>query len=256
MRIRSPRRGVFHRFLGLVAAAVLAMFGTSSRASAEATRILCIGDSLTQASPGFRLPLYEALRDGGYDVLFVGPKPEKAPDGGSLDHAGQGGFTIGPGPSKADEWTGGKGNIYVNVEGYLESDPDVVLLLVGTNEYFNIGDRQPDLDPEVDGPKRLAALVDRIREIDPDTKILVGSVMPVGWSTNFAKGFNSALPGLLDGKPGVDFVDTGALAGFAEGDWSSDNLHPSESGYVKLAKVWSDALIEQLTAGPKKVRDR
>jgi hypothetical protein len=217
---------------------------------AASIKIMAVGDSLTDNSPGYRGFLYEQLKEAGYDFVFVGPKKGSAPDGGPMDHAGHGGFTIGPGPSKADEWTNGKGNIYVNIESYLQSEPDIVLLLIGTNEFFNIGELQPKLDPNRDGPKRLAALVDRIHELKPQVKVLVGSVMPVAWDKNFVSGFNSALPKLLKGKPNTWFVDTSTLAGFEAADWSGDNLHPSESGYRKLAKVWFNALKEQLTPDP------
>lgn len=215
------------------------------------TRVLCLGDSITQANPGYRLYLYEMLKAGGYNVVMVGPQKEKAPDGGSLDHAGFGGYTIGPGPSKADEWSNGKGNISAGIESYLKSDPEVILLLIGTNEFFNIGKLQPDLNPNRDGPKRLAALVDKIHELKPDVKILVGSVLPVAWDANFAKGFNTSAEELLKGKPNTWFVDTSRLVGFVKGDWASDGLHPSQEGHRKLAKVWFDALSQQTDPRPR-----
>ncbi len=226
----------------------------ASGASADPTRILCIGDSLTQANPGYRLYLYEMLRDAGYDVIMVGPKKEKAPDGGQLDHAGSGGFTIGPGPSKADEWSNGKGNISANIENHLKSDPEIILLLIGTNEFFNIGKLQPDLNPNRDSAKRLADLVDKIHATKPGVKVLVGSVMPVAWDAKFAQGLNSQLPELLAGKENTVFVDTGKLAGFVKGDWSGDGLHPSPVGHRKLAQVWFEALKPHLTADPARVK--
>ncbi len=226
-----------------IATALLAAGG-----QAEPVRIMCVGDSITESSPGYRGILYESLRGDGYDVLFVGPKAGKALDGGQLDHAGCGGYSIGPGPSKADEWSNGKGNIAANIEAFLKSEPDIVLLLIGTNEFFNIGTLQPDLEPNRDGPRRLASLVDRIHELRPAVKVLVGSILPVAWSKDFAAGFNSALPGLFKGKPNTWHVDAGKLAGFAPADWSGDGLHPSESGYRKLAGVWFGALKPHLSA--------
>ncbi len=72
-------------------------------------------------------------------MRLSGPKTGKAVDGGPLDHAGFGGYSIGPGPSKADEWSNGRGNIAVNIGSYLKSGPDIILLRIGTNEFFTIG---------------------------------------------------------------------------------------------------------------------
>jgi lysophospholipase L1-like esterase len=130
----------------------------------------------------------------------------------------------------------------------MELDPDIILLLVGTNEFFNIGSVQSGHDADRDGPKRLATLVDRIHGLKPDVKVSVGSVMPVAWTKDFANAFNSALPVLFKDKPNTWFVDTGSLADFKAGDWSDDGLHPSESGYRKLAGVWMQALKEFLIA--------
>lgn len=215
-----------------------------------AMKILCLGDSLTQSYPGYRGELFVLLTKGGYEFEFVGPKNGKVPDGATMNHGGYGGFTIGPGPSKADEWTNGKGNISAILDQSLECNPDVILLLVGTNEFFNIGDMQPGLNPNVDGPVRLAALVDKIRSLRPEAKILVGSVPPVGWDENFASGFNKKAAGLLAGKPDVWFVNSAGPSGFVKGDWSADNLHPSPSGYRKLAEAWYEALSKILKPKP------
>lgn len=217
-----------------------------------ATKIMCLGDSLTHSNPGYRVELFRLLQEGGYAVEFVGPNKEKSADGASMAHGGFGGYTIGPGPSKADEWTNGKGNLFVIAEKCLESNPDIVLLLIGTNEFFNIGKLQPDLNPNVDGPVRLAALVEKIHALRPDVKVLVGSVPPVGWDASFASGFNKKAAELLAGKPNTWFVNSAGASGFVKGDWSGDNLHPSASGYKKLADAWFEALSGLLTKEPGK----
>lgn len=213
-------------------------------------RLLCLGDSLTENDPGYRGPLQKMLEAAGFTVKFVGPKKSSSPDGKDLDHAGYGGFTIGPGPSKADAWAGGRGNIRAVLETALESKPDVVLLMVGTNDYFNIGDLDPTYVAERDGAKRLADLALAITERCPNAKVLVASVPPVGWDKGFASGLNASLPGLLAGIRNVTFVDMNKLCGFQAGDWSPDNLHPSESGYEKLAMVWYDSLKTILPPPP------
>jgi lysophospholipase L1-like esterase len=41
-------------------------------------------------------------------------------------------------------------------------------------------------------------------------------------------------------------IERELLMHLAPGDWSEDKLHPSQSGYDKLATVWFDTLKEQL----------
>ena len=39
-------------------------------------------------------------------------------------------------------------------------------------------------------------------------------------------------------KPEVRFVDMNRLAAFKPSDFATDHLHPSDSGYRKMAGVW------------------
>jgi lysophospholipase L1-like esterase len=232
----------------------LAVFilGASLASAAAPVRILPVGDSLTDTFPGYRAPLFKQLAAAGYSVEFVGPKKNESKDGSlpaaALRHAGHGGFTIGPGPSVADGWTNGKGNIFDNVDAWLASQPDIVLLLIGTNEFFNIKDKQPGYSPNRDGGARLGALLDKIHAVSPKSKIIVSSILPVGWDAKFAKGINDALPGLVSTRPYTVFADLAKTTAFTKGDWSGDNLNPSQQGYDKMAAAWFAALKPVLDA--------
>ena len=114
------------------------MLGLLSNLSAGATTIMPLGDSITQASPGYRQPLQKMLKDAGIDVTFVGSQKGNATDWQDVCE-GHGGFTIGPGASVADKWTGGKGNLFVNLDSWLgSSKPDYILLYVGVNDFCNL----------------------------------------------------------------------------------------------------------------------
>lgn len=232
----------------LLLAAAMSLLAAAGLQAAEPVTIMPIGDSLTDTTPGYRGPLLEKLRAAGFDVKFVGPKKADPNKPGSTDHAGHGGFTIGPGASKADEWTGGKGNIYVNVDKWLTLQPNIVLLLIGTNDYFNIGKLQPGYSADKEGAARLGALLDKIHEVSPKSLVLVSSILPVGWNKEFAKPINEAIPGLVATRPWTKFVDLAKVTAFTKGDWSPDNLHPSEQGYEKIAAGWFDALAPILKA--------
>ncbi len=206
-------------------------------------RIMPLGDSITEAGdPGYRGFLYNMLKDNNINIDMVGSRHSDSAVVFDSDHEGHGGFTIGPGKSLADDWTNGKGNIMVNIKEYMKTRPDIILLMIGTNDYFNIGDRQPGYDPENDGSEKLAALLDNIHEIDPYVIVLVASILPVEWDMNFAAKYNATIPELAKARKRVWFVNMNKEAGFIQGDWKSDKLHPTESGYKKVAGVWFDNL--------------
>lgn len=211
-------------------------------AQTRPVRIMPLGDSLTQASPGYRGFLYQLLVGAGYKVEFVGSKTDKGKPVGSPKHEGHGGFTIGPGKSKADAWSNGKGNLFDNLDAWLKAQPDVVLLLIGTNDFFNVGNLQPGYKPDQAGPAKLGALLDKIHALSPNSKVIVSSILPVEWDANFAKAFNRAIPGLVASRPFAVFADLNSKTAFRAGDWSGDKLHPSDQGYQKIAKSWFDVL--------------
>jgi lysophospholipase L1-like esterase len=219
-----------------------------------------LGDSLTAGNgatgdQSYRGHLHARLLEAGWDVDFVGSQSSTTAAGGDPDHEGHGGYTIGPGPSALDEFVGaGRGNIVANVEDWLDAaEPDVVLLLVGVNDYFNINDTSNDFDgdedpgylPDVAGPERLAALVDRIRAARPDTVVVVSSLLPVEFSGSFASGFNSAVPAIADARDHVWFTD-GRSAPLTEGDWLDGGLHLTDTGAAKVADVYAGDLLEVL----------
>ena len=205
-------------------------------------RIMPLGDSLTQASPGYRAPLAEALTKAGYKFEMIGSSISDPKLDTHTNHEGHGGFTIGPGKSKADEWANGKGNLFDNLEQWLAPKPDLILLLIGTNDFFITADLQPGYDPNVHGPARLGALLDKIHSLSPASRIVVASIPPVEWDENFAKGYNAAIPALVAARPYTTFADLRKMIGFVAGDWTADKLHPSDLGYQKMAKAWFEVI--------------
>ncbi len=226
---------------------VVSFFAFTAPVRADGVRIMPLGDSMTEADPGYRGPLYQMLTQEGFKVEFVGSKKGDSAKCASPHHEGHGGFTIGPGKSKPDAWSDGKGNLYDNVDKWLQTKPDIILLLIGINDYLNIGKLQPDYKPDLQGPGKLGALLDKIHEISPQSKILVSSILPVAWDSRIGRPINDAIPGLVATRPFVLFVDLNKTTAFVAGDWSKDNLHPSEQGYGKMAKGWFVALKPVLT---------
>lgn len=227
--------------------ALLILWALGASALATPMRVMTLGDSITAADPGYRGFLNRLLVQNGYEVEFVGSvKSTNAVDGLTFRHEGHGGFTIGPGPSYLDKFVGaGKGNLDANLEKWLQADPHIILLLIGVNEYFNIRGMQ-NINPDVDGPIRLAALVDRILSLKPEAHLLVGNLLPVKYKKDFALAFNTAMPGLLGKEERVTLVDLRGKTEFSDEDWLPDGTHPSPAGHEKIAKVWYEALRPHL----------
>lgn len=235
-RIRWMRVGLS---LGLCAGAALLLVS----AAPAPIKIMPLGDSITagDGDGGYRCSLRDKLAQAGFAVDMAGTMVS----GSCTDNQneGHGGFTIGPGASVADDWSDGHGNIYDNIESYLATDPDVILMLIGVNEYFN--SRLANYDPDTQGPTRLAALIDKIYSLKPTVTIFVSSLTPASWDVHAFDAFNAAVPGIVAQRAGqgrkIYFVDMAAECGFNSDDYS-DALHPGASGYQKMATVWYNAL--------------
>ncbi len=217
----------------LSTAAVVGLFALTVSAQTPPIRIMPLGDSITYGSStpgGYRLPLYAALTNAGYTVDFVGTQTGNSAAGLDPDHQGHGGWTI--------------GQIDDSVIGFLDSvsDPDLILLHIGTND-SGAGDFANRID-------QLDALVTKIAAKRPYAHIVVTTLMkrlPPNY-TNITNYFNPFVPGKVAGQQAlgrrVTFLDMHAHLELAD---MYDNLHPNSTGYVKMAAAWLPAITNVVT---------
>lgn len=243
--------------------ALCAAFILSAHAGEQALRIMPLGDSITQAAPGYRGPLFHLLAKAGHRVDFVGTMSDKDAAGYDGDHEGHGGFTVGPGPSLADQWSGGKGSLYANLDQWLApghpktGQVDIVLLHVGVNDFANIKERDPGYRLETDFAKRYAGLLDRILSLRPRVAIICSTVIPGGnpdIKAVFPVGpfdqVNPQLAAVAAARSSHVFLYDGArLQGtglaWEPGDWDKgDVIHPNAQGHSKFARFWAAAIID------------
>jgi lysophospholipase L1-like esterase len=166
----------------------------SAASSGTVLRIMPVGDSITAGYTnatewtvpftfGYRGPLYTKLTDAGYDFQFVGTSGEpwnypfgadfgvpttiEGPDlrgVGQDNHRGYGGATT----SEILDGgvVGGSTNSFPGIVGMLNADdPDIVLLMIGTN---GIGDALGNIDP----------LVNAIVTTKPNSQLIVAQIPP------------------------------------------------------------------------------
>ena len=125
------------------------------------------------------------------------------------------------------------------VGGWLSTyQPEVVLLLIGTNDI--VQDHQLST-----APARLGALLDRIHQLRPATKLIVSSVPPLANASDNtqAAAYNANVRSHVDARAAagrsISFVDAAAALTVSD---LADGIHPTSAGYAKLADVWHPAI--------------
>ena len=212
--------------------------------------IMPLGDSLTAGYPdtcGYRNYLCDILLEDGYNFMFVGPNNTPAdrlerynfPEEYS-HHSAQGGW-------KLTDVLANKETLFA--EKY---DPDIILLMITTN------DLPGNLNEQLE--ERYRTLVAYIFRCYPDVTLYCANPIPkrdaagnisevntriVDWEIPFLKSLAAAKQ-----KNGYDmrYVDmTNKTLNYVADDIrSDDNIHPTDSGNMKLAAAWYNAIKSRL----------
>jgi lysophospholipase L1-like esterase len=212
-----------------VAAGVVAGIGTASAESNGGVRVMPLGDSITdgtQVPGGYRIGLWQRSGAGGYRVDFVGSQFNGPASLGDHDHEGHPGWRI--------------DQIDASVTGWLNTyQPHTVLLHIGTNDIlqnYNVST----------APSRLSTLLDHITAADPTAEVFVAQIIPLAnaGQESQVQAFNAALPGIVQGKVNagrhVHLVDMHSALTATD---LIDGIHPTATGYDKMAAVWYRALL-------------
>ena len=201
--------------------------------TSSATRIMPLGDSITQADAdhdSYRRPLWQRLEASGARVDFVGSQrahhrgePPRADF--DIDHEGHWGWRV-------DE-------VLEHIDGWIEdAQPDVVLIHLGTNDLIQRQGVPGTLE-------ELSALVDALRASLPGVRIVMAQIIPTTTAAinERIEALNARLPSLAASKSIrlVDhFTDFDALA------LTYDGVHPNASGEARMAERWLESLLPLL----------
>jgi lysophospholipase L1-like esterase len=202
------------------------------------TRIMPVGDSITRGwygstyKWGYRKPLYDQLMVDGYRFDFVGSYVDgNFPDPNHEGHDGWRSDEILNG--KTDEPTAGK-----LADWLIAYRPDVILLHIGTN----------DITAGNQNANKISAILDEIDdyEVDSDTYvtvILARIINRVPYS-QVTTTYNNAVEAMalsrIAGGDDIIIADMESALNYATD--MTDGMHPNDAGYIKMAKVWYDAL--------------
>ena len=207
-------------------------------------RIMPVGDTITtgkfrSTSAGYRLPLYLALRNNGYNVTFVGSQTDGPPPPG-FDHFHESYPSI-------------ENQHFANfLTDYLTaSEPDMLLIHTGTNNMnsepsFNaaIPDLQSAIDQAVtDGVSDIFVAQIIGRECEPsETGCLERDARTDLYNTNIAISITNATIVNMNSGAGLIYEE------FPNGDFQPGNqLHPVDSGYLKMATTWYNAITPTMS---------
>lgn len=203
-------------------------------------RIMPLGDSLTSGMSNapvkgaYRNQLHTLLSQAGYHVDFIGTFTDvdnpPLPDG---DHQGLGSARI--------------DQLSSNLPAWLEAteDPDVVLLLIGTNDFWQNYDT-------AGAEGRLESLIVEIAFRQPTARILLSTLPPRRDNAALEAAqvaFNKSMPGIVARQSAlgrqVGLVDMHAALGAA--DLNIDGVHLNATGYNRMAELWYRAIASAVS---------
>ena len=227
--LRTARRLMLAVTLGVaLAGGVVAQSAPASAESNGGTRVMPLGDSITEGigmtgGGGYRVGLWQRLAQGGYTTDFVGSGFNGPASLWDHDHEGHSGWRI--------------DQIDANVVNWVRTyQPRTVLLHIGTNDIS----QNRDL---ANAPNRLAGVIDKITSTSPQTDVFVATLIPVSYANSQVQSYNSAIPGIVSSRANagkrVHLVDMNRAVSLSD---LPDGVHPNANGYDKMAAVWYAAL--------------
>ena len=218
-------------------------------------KIMPLGDSITKGTGsglkpydndyqvGYRQILDQNLLDVGYTVSFLGSLDSgrlAVPKFSSIYnrfHEGHGGY------SSRDLLLGKPAGSAENLTKWLTADPaDIILLHIGTNDPAQVTET--------------GQILDTIRAIEPNVTVIMAKIINLKSFSRYGKqgsDFNQSIAQLVANRADaakIVLVDQEAALSYPQDLY--DDVHPTDTGYTKMAAVWFKALqnvIPTLCAG-------
>jgi pectate lyase/lysophospholipase L1-like esterase len=195
-----------------------------------AVEIMPLGDSITcgvGTTPynGYRKPLYNKLTAAGYSFNFVGSQT----DGNFPDphHEGYIGW-------HADA-PGTTNDILGQVYNWLTANPaGIVLLHIGTNDITSGGQDVNEIN----------SILDEIDRFSTDIKVILALIINRAPHSPATTQFNIDVNNMAQNRiaAGDDIIIVNMESALNYATDMSDDKHPNNSGYTKMADMWFNAL--------------
>jgi len=224
-------------------------------------KLMPLGDSITWGtnpdnsnSSGYRRSLYLQLVNAGYNVDFVGSLTGGLPNDFDRDNEGHPGWVSGLPAFDTTKMLSTK------IGGFLKSNPpDIVLLLIGTNDCTEQDNQWEKTASEL--ATSIGKLLDSIYVSNPNIKVFLGTIIDRGdnqYRHDKTVTTNSLLPSMINSLPAVQrekvtLIDLYTALGDYYNNFSNNNFtyqsgsilhtaHPNTNGYQAIADTWFDAI--------------
>ncbi|MEI7908428.1 MAG: family 43 glycosylhydrolase [Verrucomicrobiota bacterium] len=207
--------------------------------TAPVLRIMPLGDSITEGNAiagGYRAPLQQLLANAGYNVDFVGTLTNNPGPLLDMDHEGHPGYRIDQIDSGVAGWAA------------TVADPDVILLLIGTNDYGQDYNTSTAIN-------RLDTLITDMVSLRPKARIVVANLIQrtdnATADAAILSTFNPNIPTIVNNHIAlghkVSFLDM--RSGLGPSDLI-DGLHFNQAGADKMAAKWFQAIGALISPKP------
>jgi lysophospholipase L1-like esterase len=214
-------------------------------------KIMPLGDSITSgvnpidttAKNGYRKHLYQLLADSGYNIDFVGSLTSGTPQDFDRDNEGHPGmYSFRNSDSSL--------SMRNNLQKYLsENHPDIILLHIGTNDIGSIIEPKSNDSLAVDVVK----LLDIINNFNSNITTVLARIINRTNNKDLQDStiqFNIKLQSKADslialGRK-IAVVNMESAVSYPD-DISSDEVHPNDKGYRKMADFWFSKIREVFT---------
>ena len=224
--------------------------GTLDVTKTRFLKILPLGDSITYGSPdpngGYRSRLTSVLASGGFNAKLVGSYTENSAGMTVPSHEGWPGRTI----------ENIRDGVVDRAVGTYQ--PDVVLLMIGTNNLAWGDKNQSDVDNSLTA---YDALITRIFTSAPNTNLIVSPILPMNAKNSngsskqpLVDNFNTALHAKVTALAGAGkrISWAAAMSAITVGQLG-DGVHPTSATYQVLGDAWFTA-IQALSTGTPTVQ--
>ena len=204
------------------------------RASNTGIKIMPLGDSITygegsSTEGGYRFQLWNDLRAHGFPIDFVG-SVQTGPASFDRENEGHPGWKINQIAARVVNWL-------------MTYRPSIILLHIGTNDFVKN-------DDPAQAPARLSYLLNLITTTLPGVTVIVAQILPLARSARLnaeVVAYNATIPRIVQadvakGKH-VHYVD---MYHVVPPSMLPDQIHPNDTGYALMAKVWLYALLPLL----------